>query len=234
MHIIFTFFMGLAFMAVAPSTDDSLQMWADNYISARKSAIELNRPYFIFFNQDQCSPCEKGFQSFSTPSVQSIISQSYVGVKVDVNDFDGHTLKKYYNVEHVPTLIIFSSKGKILQRYDRALSPTQLQNALIRPELSVFTTESKKTNIESSQDSKESEKLFLQTGAFSDKAEAENFRHRMSRILDRPVLVHEKDDISIVLIGPFANESEIRSTRDQLKAYGYDSHAVNSFPTSNL
>jgi len=226
--------MGIGFFIAAPITDDHLEIWADNYISARKSAIKLNRPYFIFFSQDQCSPCEKVLQGFATPSIQSIIRQSYVGVQVDINDFDGHTLKKYYNVEYLPTLIIFSSKGEILQRYNQALSTTQLQNALIRPKLSVFPTKSKGVNIELNEGSQKSKKLFLQTGAFSDKTEAENFRHRMSRILDRPVILHEENTTLKVLIGPFENKSEIERTKDQLKAYGYESHAVNNPTTSNL
>jgi len=234
MPIIITLLMGLGFFIAAPLTDDDQQVWADNYISARKSAIELNRPYFIFFRQDQCAPCEKVLQGFATPSIESIIRQSYVGVQVDINDFDGHTLKKYYNVEYLPTLIIFSSKGEVLQRYNQALSPTQLQNALIRPKLSVFPTKSKGVTTELIEDAQKVKKSFLQTGAFSDKTEAENFKHRMSRILDRPAILHEENTTLKVLIGPFDNKSEIIKTQDQLKAYGYKSHVVHKSNTSNL
>src|SRR6056297_1766381 len=187
--------------------------WVENYIEARKTALELNRPYIIFFTSDNCSSCDVQRTIFNRPAIQSIMNQSFIGLDVNIQNFDGATLKKYYRVENLPTLIFFSPSGDVLYHYDRILSEKQLTRALLRPKENVFPQAPSQTNLSK-------EKAHIQMGVFSREEGARDLRDRLTRIcLLSPNLIKEGSHYKVVFSD--LERQEIKELKNRLDTYGY-------------
>lgn len=212
MYIIYILLMSSLFIS-SNEAPISVNPWAENYIKARKSAIELNRPYVILFSEANCTACQGMKNNFDKPAIQSVMNQSFVGLTVDVNDFDGLTLKEYYKVKHLPTLIIFSPRGDILHRYNQVLSEEQLLRALLRPEQNVFPESNQTT-------SSSAEATSIQVGVFSNEEGAAEMRDRLIRVCSVPPRIVRDGTHHKVVFGPLERH-KIEQLRDQLETYGY-------------
>jgi len=207
----------MSWVSTPPSSDSP---WAESYIDARKAALELNRPYVILFRSNPCSSCDTQKALFEKPSIQSIMDQSFIGLEVDISDFDGATLKKYYQVNKLPTLIIFSAKGELLYRYERVLTENQLIRALLKPKENVLND--KKTEQRSTD-----ENSAIQVGVFSKEKGAKVMQDRLSRICAvKPNLIKEGQRFKVVFID--LKPAEVQHLQKQLDTYGVPHQPVSN------
>jgi len=97
-------------------------------LSAIKEQAKLeNRPFFVDFTAAWCMPCRfMDETTFMDPTLADYIAKEYLAVKVDVDDFDGYAYKQQYNIQMVPSILVFSPEGKILARYKESLPPSKL------------------------------------------------------------------------------------------------------------
>lgn len=103
-----------------------------NLSSAKDLAAKEGKLYFAEFSASWCAPCRVLEETtFSDPTVVDYISKNYIPVKVDIDAFDGIALKQVYNVQTIPTIIVFNSQGRLLEKYDQAL-PTSKMIALLK------------------------------------------------------------------------------------------------------
>lgn len=103
-----------------------------NLSTAKTLAAQEGKLYFAEFTASWCAPCRILEETtFSEPSVIDYISKNYIAVKVDIDNFDGIALKQVYNVQTIPTIIVFNSKGELLEKYDKSL-PTSKMLALLK------------------------------------------------------------------------------------------------------
>jgi thioredoxin-related protein len=64
--------------------------------------------------------------TFADPSVLQHLEDSYISVKINIDDFDGYAIKEQYNVRVLPTILIFNHDGKIVERIEETLSPSNM------------------------------------------------------------------------------------------------------------
>lgn len=197
----------------------SVTPWAENYIKARKSAIELNRPYVILFSEVDCTTCKQIKNHFDKSAIQSVMRQSFIGLQVDINDFDGLTLKEYYKVKYLPTLIIFSPKGDILHRYNQVLSEEQLLQALLRPKQNVFPKTDRKRQSPPDATS-------IQVGVFSKEAGATELKNRLTRLCSISPRIIQDGLHHKVVFGPLVQD-RAEKLREKLETYGYSYQVMN-------
>ncbi|MBT8221051.1 MAG: thioredoxin family protein [Bacteroidia bacterium] len=86
---------------------------------------------FVEFGAQWCMPCKfMEENTFQDQEVVEYMSTNYVPVKIDIDDFDGFAYKQKYNVEALPTFIIFDSRGEVVERYQQSMAPSNLLKIL--------------------------------------------------------------------------------------------------------
>jgi cell division protein FtsN/thiol-disulfide isomerase/thioredoxin len=99
--------------------------------AAKTRAVSEGKLYFAFFYTDWCLPCKwMEDNTFKDKEIIQFINQNYLAVKINIDDFDGHAHRQQYNVEFLPTIIIFSQGGDILGKYEESLSSTRFMEAI--------------------------------------------------------------------------------------------------------
>lgn len=86
---------------------------------------------FVEFGAQWCMPCRFMEQNtFKDRDVATYMNDNYVPVKIDIDDFDGYAYKQKYHVEALPTFLIFNSEGKVIDRYEQSMAPSNLMSIL--------------------------------------------------------------------------------------------------------
>lgn len=115
---LWTIFLGLVLSVELPSAvaQTGQSLWLSELDTARRIAAETNRLVLIHFWAEWCRPCRQmEAEVFSRPEVLSAIASSYVAVKLN---FDQNpVLARQLNVESIPTDIIMTPQGEILQKF---------------------------------------------------------------------------------------------------------------------
>ncbi|MGQ9562901.1 MAG: thioredoxin family protein [Thermogutta sp.] len=91
-------------------------IWYEDLATARRVAAETNRLLLLHFWAERCRPCRQmDAEVFSRPDVLSALATNYVAVKVN---FDQATnLVRDLRVDLIPTDVILSPSGEVLQRF---------------------------------------------------------------------------------------------------------------------
>lgn len=98
---------------------------------AIQKAGQEGKLLFVEFGAQWCMPCRfMDENTFKDGEVVSYIDENYVPVKIDIDDFDGFVYKEKYKVEVLPTFLIFNSEGKVIERYEQSMAPSNLLNVL--------------------------------------------------------------------------------------------------------
>lgn len=112
---------------------------------AKSLAVKEGKLYFVVFYTDWCLPCKwMDDNSFSAKEVVDFVDDYYKAVRINIDEFDGHAARQQYNVEFLPTIIIFDQGGGILAKFEESLSAKKLFEAL---EKTRFDMESKSVRL---------------------------------------------------------------------------------------
>lgn len=109
----------------------SVSYSATNIEEAKAIAGSLGKLAFVKFYADWCGPCKWMDQTtFSNPNVSSYLDDNFVSVRINIDDFDGFSAKEHYKVKLLPTMLIFNSKGQLVERIEETLAPSRLMSIL--------------------------------------------------------------------------------------------------------
>lgn len=99
---------------------------------AVKDKAKSEGKFYIYdFVASWCTPCKMMDETtYNDPTLSQYISENYVVAKVDIDDFDGFALKEKHKVTSLPTILIFNEEGKVVGRYEEALSATKMIDIL--------------------------------------------------------------------------------------------------------
>lgn len=101
----------------------------------RTAAIE-GKLYFIDFYAAYCLPCKLMDQTtFMDEDLGGYITGNYVPLKLNVDAFDAYEVRTKHEVKALPTVMIFSSSGKLLESYEGSLTATALYKMLVKHNL---------------------------------------------------------------------------------------------------
>ena len=100
--------------------------------TAKEIASAQGKYIFIDFYADWCVPCKwMDETTYADKGVINTLKSNFIPVKVNIDDFDGYTLKAEYNIKVLPTLLVIDPKGKVIKRYEESLSPGKLKDVLM-------------------------------------------------------------------------------------------------------
>lgn len=98
-----------------------------NISEAKTIAGAQGKLAFVAFSAKWCSPCKWMDQTtYRDRSVSTYLNDHFVSIKVDIDDFDGFNMKEEYNVSTIPTMIIFNSKGEMVERLEETMAPSKM------------------------------------------------------------------------------------------------------------
>jgi cell division septation protein DedD/thioredoxin-related protein len=132
-----------------------------NLAQAKSKSVSEGKLYFAYFYTDWCLPCKwMEENTFKDAELIQFIQQNYLAVKLNIDDKDGHQMREQYNVEFLPTLLIFNQSGDIVDRFEESLPAAKMLDALKKHRLnmagaSVKLPPLKKSNTEKTETPKE-------------------------------------------------------------------------------
>ena len=86
---------------------------------------------FMDFYASWCTPCkwmEK--TTFSDERIASALNSNFISVKVNIDDVEGFQMKNKYEVNFLPTILILSSEGKMVERIEQTMVADELLGIL--------------------------------------------------------------------------------------------------------
>jgi thioredoxin 1 len=94
-----------------------VQFAAADWENSKSRAMTEGKLYFVDFDASYCATCRNMDEStYMSERLANYISKNVVAVRVDVQDFDGVMWSQQYEVEALPTMLIFNEQGELVKR----------------------------------------------------------------------------------------------------------------------
>ncbi len=99
--------------------------------TAKEIAMTQNKYIFVDFYADWCVPCRwMDETTYSDERIFKALKTDFVSVKINIDDFDGYSLKEEYQVKVLPTVIVLDNNGKVIRRFEESMSPSKMVDVL--------------------------------------------------------------------------------------------------------
>lgn len=97
----------------------------------REQAGRDGRLYLAYFAADWCVPCQwMEKETFQNSRLTEYVEQHYLPVKIDIDKRSSRPLQEQYEVNMLPSILLFSAQGQLLTRIETALSSQDLLDIL--------------------------------------------------------------------------------------------------------
>lgn len=125
--LFFLLLASLLLMSAKNPTSEGIEFFQGSFTSAKLKASEEGKLFFLDFTASWCTPCKWMEETtFTDPTLAAYVKENYVALQVDIDDFDGYNLKLKYNIQILPSLLVFNSSGLLLGQYQESLSPSNM------------------------------------------------------------------------------------------------------------
>ena len=199
-------------------------------LDAKKMAKEEGKLILVDFYADWCMPCKWMDQNtFSDAEIERIIKEKYIALKINIDDIEGFNLSQKYEIQVLPTFLIFSKDGQMLSRVEETLAPKKMMNLLNQhdieqtspPEIHKINTSPKEHLPSHAKKTKEKVSTYkLQMGVFT---RYENVAAKVSELQDlfmEPIIVvNEVVEHKVffkILLGHFIRKEDALLFKDKL------------------
>jgi len=228
---------------------NNVEFFAGSFENAKATAGSEGKLFFVEFYADWCTPCKwMDKTTFKDVAVVSQLNDNYVPLKLDIESNEGQDLKTQYEVKILPTILIFNSKGRMIERIEKTLSSESMNSLLTfhdNPENRVVINHTFNTspfNSSSNDRGPSLNNLFnqykmaerfrtnykLQVGFYYNYIEAHNKVKALKEKFAEPIVVMnqyvENTTQYKVLMGEFKTMNEAESYRKLLK----DNHQIDA------
>ena len=107
--------LSLSLMACAGPT--KVKFLSGDWSAAQQKAKSEQKLYFVDFDASYCASCRNMDEStYQDPGLANFMENNVVALRLDVQDFEGAMWSQNYEVEALPTMLIFNQDGKLVKR----------------------------------------------------------------------------------------------------------------------
>ena len=119
------------FFLHATTTAEKVSFHQGSFTTAKSKAAQEGKLVFVDFVASWCMPCRwMDETTFTNPALAKYVKDNYIAVKIDIDDFDGFAYKQQYNIKLLPSILVFDSKGKLLDKIEESLAPSKMLRIL--------------------------------------------------------------------------------------------------------
>ena len=105
--------------------------WRTDIRAANRESSETGLPILMKFSAKWCGPCKRmKAETFTDPRLAEMINTCFIPVEVDTDQ--NEQLARQLRIESVPTTMVISPQGDIVERREGFQSAAQLTGALAR------------------------------------------------------------------------------------------------------
>jgi thioredoxin-related protein len=104
-------------IGTTPASSLKVQFAQSEWEEAQAQAKSQKKLFFVDFDASYCALCRNMDQStYMDQRLANFMQQNVVALRIDVQDFDGVMWSQLYEVEALPTMLIFDEKGQVVKR----------------------------------------------------------------------------------------------------------------------
>lgn len=117
----------------ASGGDRDVNFLNSNLDEAKERASAEGKLVFVDFYARWCTPCKWMDQTtFKDKNVIELLNDNFIAVKMNIDETEGFAMKKQYEVQYLPTILIFNSNGQVVDRIEETLTSADLIQLLHR------------------------------------------------------------------------------------------------------
>lgn len=193
----FSWLLLLVFASLATQAQGALDSGGENFsepvVTIRERAKEEGKPYLVHFTAKWCMPCRwMESTTYKDDRVAGYLSEHYLSARVDIDDFDGFAWKEYYGVRTLPTILVFSRHGELLEKRENSLSASELLSILEQYQDGQRSPGEGAALAVSKETVAFGHAGHIQFGAFSSRENAGANYDRLSKILTFPIEIEDR------------------------------------------
>ena len=95
----------------------TVKFYKGDWDSSKKKAAKEAKLYFVDFDASYCATCRTMEETtYMDEKLAKYMAEHVIAKKVDVQDFDGVLWSQQYEVEALPTMLIFDQEGDLVER----------------------------------------------------------------------------------------------------------------------
>jgi len=104
-----------------------LELHTGDFNSALKTASESGKLLMVDFYADWCQPCKwMDKTTFTNSGVVDMLNSNFVTYKANIDTKDGFLTKEKYGIQFLPTILIFNTKGELVERLESTMAAEKL------------------------------------------------------------------------------------------------------------
>jgi len=110
---------------------NNVRFYSGSFENAKEKAGNEGKLFFVEFYADWCTPCKwMDKTTFKDKNVVAQLNENYVPLKMDIESGEGSNLKEQYSIRMLPTILIFNSQGRMVERVEKTLGSESLNSLL--------------------------------------------------------------------------------------------------------
>ncbi len=127
MKFFFRLVLVISWAMMSFSTAPKVVFESNDWASCQFQAIRGSKLFYTCFEASYCWAChEMDKTTYLNDELSLYMQQNAVAKKINVEDFDGVTLSKFYKIDKLPTILIFDRDGNLFRRLEGYQSAQKL------------------------------------------------------------------------------------------------------------
>ena len=126
-----SFVLGTLLLTVFTPQNDLVKFINSPLPIVQSRAVQEGKLYFVHFTANWCLPCQwMDEHTYQDVSLADYIHRYYLPVRLNIDHPEGSAYHQQYEINSLPTILIFNARGELLDRYEESLDAGRMLQIL--------------------------------------------------------------------------------------------------------